>query len=107
VILAAPATAVLLCLTLIGLPLGLAALAIFVFALYLSKILVAGAVGARLLKTSASVTPRYAAALLVGLVLLKLLRALPFVGSLVGFVVLLVGLGLVALGLRDQRRAAA
>lgn len=109
ILIGVPLAALILCFTLVGLPIGLAAIALFVFALYVAKIVVAGAIGQRLFRAPVGFNPRYGLGLLVGLVLLAVLGNLPYVGFLVTAIVVPVGLGLLYLALRPlwQREAVA
>ena len=88
----APIAAVILLVTIIGAPIGLALMMRYIGALLLSHIWVAlltGQLAAKALKTSSNVY----LALLVGAVVLTLVSWIPFLGPLVSFVVLLFGLG--------------
>lgn len=91
---ATPIAVAIAALTLIGLPLALLGLALWLFGLYAAKILVAGAIGQRLLPTPAGLTGRFAQALLLGLVIVLVVVNLPYVGGLLGSLVMLVGLGM-------------
>lgn len=96
ILVAVPVGAVLVGITLVGLPIGLMGLAAWLTALYLAKILVAAYVGQQLLARPASAAPSVVALpLLVGLVLVLVAINLPFVGKLVHLLTLLLGLGLV------------
>jgi cytoskeletal protein CcmA (bactofilin family) len=100
-----PAAALLLMLTLIGLPAGLLILGLWLAGLYFAQILVATLVGRGFLQKAdappASITP----VLLVGLVFVAVSVNLPYVGGLVRFVVLVLGLGLAVIGThRGARR---
>ena len=96
VLVAAPIAAVLLCITLVGLPLGLLSFAGWLAGLYLAKIFVGAYVGQRLVSAPAGgAPPAMAMPLLAGLVLVFVAVNLPFVGKLVHLLALLLGLGLV------------
>jgi cytoskeletal protein CcmA (bactofilin family) len=84
--------AILLSVTLVGLPLGLMALGAFVVSVYLSHLVVALVVGNWILELINSNTSRYLA-LAVGLVVLAIVGLVPVIGGIVGGMVVLVGLG--------------
>jgi hypothetical protein len=91
---ATPVAAVLLGITVIGLPIGALALGAWVVALYLSGILVALRLGQLLLRSPQRNAGSFALALLTGLALLRITVNLPYLGVLVWFLVVVVGLGL-------------
>jgi len=83
-------------LTLIGLPLALIALACWLIAIYFAKIVVAGFLGRSLLEKNNTHTP-IALVLLAGLVPIFIAINLPFIGGLVNFLLVVVGLGMLVL----------
>lgn len=91
-----PVAAAIAALTLIGLPLGLIGIGLWSAALYLAKIVIAGFVGRSLLKgnNSAASSPLM---LLAGLVPVFIAINLPFVGGVINFVLVLLGLGMLAM----------
>jgi len=94
VLVATPVAALIALISVIGLPLGLGTLAVWGAALYAAKIIVAIPVGAAVVgKVAPGDFRALAAALAVGLAIYFLLRLIPFVGGLLAFLVLLVGLG--------------
>lgn len=94
VLVATPVAAVLALISVIGLPLGLGTLAAWGAALYVAKIIVAIPVGAAVAGKAAPGDFRGAAsALAFGLAVYFLLRLIPFIGGLLAFIVVLVGLG--------------
>ena len=100
-----PAAALLLMLTLIGLPAGLLILGLWLAGLYLAQILVATLVGRGFLQKADAPPASMAPVLLVGLVFVAVSVNLPYVGGLVRFVVLVLGLGLAVIGAhRGARR---
>jgi cytoskeletal protein CcmA (bactofilin family) len=100
-----PAAALLLMLTLIGLPAGLLILGLWCAGLYLAQILVATLVGRGFLQKADAPPASIAPVLLVGLVLVAVSVNLPYVGGLLRFVVLVLGLGLATIGAhRGARR---
>lgn len=80
-------------------------------AVYVTKVVVAFLVGRLILKqVQPSWAERWFWPLLLGVILFVILRAIPFLGALISFVVTLIGLGAIVLGLRDywrQRRVPA
>jgi hypothetical protein len=88
---AIPALALVLCVTLLGLPLGLLSVPLYLAALWLAKIVTAQFIGRALLRKVA--TPHFAVTLLAGLVVLTLVLELPMVGGVLAFLVTLFGLG--------------
>jgi len=104
---ATPIIAVLIAITLIGLPIGLFALLLWMAGVYLAKVVLAQFIGARILQAPA--TPRhYTITLGVGLALVIVLVNLPFIGGLLNFVMTVLGLGMLVLfGWRLYRGAEA
>jgi len=99
---ATPIIAVLVCFTLIGIPLALFALVLWGAAIYLSKIVMAQLIGTHLIEAVAERRTHFAAALALGLLIITVLTSLPFVGGLVGFLVTILGIGLIFLFVRDE-----
>lgn len=93
-----PAAAVLLMLTLIGLPAGLLVLGLWLTGLYLAQIMVATVVGRGLLQKAGAPPASIAPVLLVGLACVVVAVNLPYVGGLLRFLVLVLGLGLAVIG---------
>ena len=103
---ATPIIAVLVCLTLIGIPLGLLALFLWGASIYLGQIVIAQLIGTRVVEAMAERREHFAVALVVGLLAVTLLTNLPFIGGLVGFLLTLLGLGLLVTFARDELDAA-
>lgn len=97
-----PILAILLFISLVGIPLGLIAILVFPILLWFGYVYGAFSVGAWLL--SQTDTESRWLALLAGLLLVSLVGFVPIVGGLVQFLVLLLGLGALALSLRDRYR---
>lgn len=95
-----PAGAVVAMVTLIGLPIGVAALLLFAVALYVAKLPVAVWVGGRLLGLAGRPAASPYAALAVGILVLYLLFETPYVGWLIWLVALWLGLGAMVLACR-------
>jgi anti-sigma factor RsiW/cytoskeletal protein CcmA (bactofilin family) len=105
VLVVVPAAALLLMLTLIGLPAGLLVLGLWLAGLYLAQILVATLVGRGFLQKADAPPASIAPVMLVGLVFVAVSVNLPYVGDLLRFVVLVLGLGLAVIGAhRGARR---
>lgn len=90
-----PVVALLLCLTIVGLPLGIMTFALGALGLYFAKTVVAQIIGRSVLRNPES-PPHFAATLFVGLVIVIVAVNLPFVGGIVNVVLTLVGLGIIA-----------
>lgn len=90
---ATPALAVAVILTLIGAPLGIVALLLWLAALYAASIVTAGLLGRMVLDGDAH---SQALTLLVGLFIVFVLVSLPFIGGMFRLVAIVVGLGLMA-----------
>jgi hypothetical protein len=88
-----PVAAVLLCLTVVGIPLGLVTFVLGAIGLYLSKIVIAQIIGRAAFR--APVPPHHAATLIAGLVIVVVVINLPFVGGIANFVLTLVGFGII------------
>jgi len=88
-----PVAIILVAITLIGLPLSLMVLAAYLAAIYLAKIWVGAFLGQRLVKPGGATNADWLLALLVGLLILTVVRFIPYLGALVHFVVICLGLG--------------
>jgi anti-sigma factor RsiW len=94
VLVATPVAAVLLAITLVGLPVAALAMGTWIGGLYLAGILAALVIGRALLRSPRNGAGAFVLALLVGLVLMRIAVNLPFVGGVLCFVLLVVGLGI-------------
>ena len=104
---ATPVAALLLFLTLIGLPAGSLLLGSYLILLYLSPIPVALWLGRKLLQLlRVSENPHLLIAFMIGALLLRLLFLVPWIGFLTGFLTTVVGLGCVLLAGTARWRAA-
>jgi cytoskeletal protein CcmA (bactofilin family) len=88
-----PIAAIIISITLIGLPLGLIMLAAWIVAGYLAKIVIAVFLGRSMLASREVQAPALALTLLAGLVPIYIAINLPYVGGLISFVLILLGLG--------------
>jgi cytoskeletal protein CcmA (bactofilin family) len=105
VLFATPIALFLIGITLLGIPLALIGLAVFASSLYVAGILVSALVGTQVTKPKEETWGSFGLALLVGLAIVIVAMALPFVGHPIRFVVVLTGLGLLAERLRSGWRA--
>jgi hypothetical protein len=96
VLCATPIALFLIGITILGIPLALVGLATYVCFLYVSGILVSALVGTQITKPEAETWGTFGLALLVGLGIVLVATAIPFVGIPIRFVVVLTGLGLLA-----------
>ena len=88
-----PVAMVLIAVTLVGLPASLMLLAFYLTAIYLAKIWVGAFLGQKLLKPTESGKSDWLLGLLVGLLILTIIEFIPYLGGLVRFVVVCIGLG--------------
>lgn len=86
--------------SIIGVPLAIALVFLYLSSLYLSSLPVALWVGQKLFRTQS----KPYLSLIVGLLIISLLRSLPYVGFIIGTIVLTMGLGALALSLRNYIR---
>jgi cytoskeletal protein CcmA (bactofilin family) len=98
-----PVLAVIACITVIGIPLGIVVAITWLLGLYFAKIVVAQHVGRKLFDSPRG-TPHYAATLIAGLVIVLIAVNLPWIGGLVSLVLTLVGLGMIVAHLYDRNR---
>jgi hypothetical protein len=99
-----PLASLLAAITVVGLPLGLIGFACWIVASYTAKIVVAGFVGRSLVRDNSSSQPATALLLLAGLVPIFVAINLPYVGSLINFLLTLLGLGALAIGIYQWPR---
>jgi Putative zinc-finger len=88
-----PVAMILLAITLVGLPASLMLLMAYLVAIYLAKIWVGAFLGQILLKPTGATKSDWLLGLLVGLLILTVVRFVPYLGGLVHFGVICVGLG--------------
>jgi cytoskeletal protein CcmA (bactofilin family) len=89
-----PVAAFLVCITIVGLPLGILGFVIGLVGLYLSKIVIAQIIGRAVFRAPQG-PPHYAATLITGLVIVIVAINLPLIGGLTNFVLTLVGFGVI------------
>ncbi|MDD9949135.1 MAG: zf-HC2 domain-containing protein [candidate division Zixibacteria bacterium] len=90
---ATPVLAVVLAVTLIGLPAGLVIAAVWALSLYVSKIVVAHFLGNALLRPKQQDVRSMLLPLLAGLVLVLIAVSLPYVGWVINLLLVIIGLG--------------
>jgi cytoskeletal protein CcmA (bactofilin family) len=88
-----PVAIVVIAITLVGLPVSLMLLMFYLVAIYLAKVWVGAFLGQMLLKPTGVTKSDWLLGLLVGLLILTVVRFIPYVGGLVHFGVICVGLG--------------
>ena len=98
---ATPVAAIIACFTIIGLGVGISTLLLYALAIYAAQAFIGEWLGEKMLGSGVG-TGAAIARLALGLGVLHVVRMIPFAGRLVGFVVVLWGLG--ALVLAIQRR---
>jgi hypothetical protein len=88
-----PVAMVVAAITLVGFPLSLMLLAVYLVAIYLTKVWVGAFLGRILLKPSGATKGDWLLGLLVGLLILTIVGFVPYLGGLVNFGVVCLGLG--------------
>jgi hypothetical protein len=88
-----PVAIIVAAITLVGLPVSLMLLAIYLAAIYLAKIWVGAFLGRMLLKPTGATKGDWLLGLLVGLLIITIVVLIPYVGGLVHFGVVCLGLG--------------
>ncbi len=89
-----PIAAILACITIVGIPIGMLTLVIGVIGLYFAKTVVAQLIGRALFQSPAG-PPHYAATLIAGLAIVIIAINLPVVGGIVNFVLTVLGFGMI------------
>jgi hypothetical protein len=84
---------ILLAITLVGLPASLLLLMAYLAAIYLSQIWVGAFLGQMLLKPAGATKSDWLLGLLLGLLILTVVRFVPYLGTLIHFGVICLGLG--------------
>ena len=92
-----PIVSVIALITIIGIPLGIVGFIAWLLGLYFAKIVVAVLIGRRLFASPSGNVPHHAALLIVGLVLIAITVNLPYVGGILNFVLVMLGLGMLVL----------
>ena len=89
-----PVAAVLLCITVVGIPLGVLTFVVGAIGLFFSKIVLAQIIG-RAVFRAPQAPPHYAATLITGLLITIVAINLPWFGGIANFVLTLVGFGII------------
>ena len=105
VLFATPIAAILVCITIVGIPVGLIALALYGIALYLAQIPVGLLIGRLILGRFRNVEGKamMVAALALGLLIISLLTLIPYVGFVIRLAVMLFGLGAAVVSVRQRK----
>jgi len=99
---ATPIAAIIVCLTIVGLSVGIPVLLLYLIAVYSAKIFVGAWLGEKLLGAGVGIGPAIGRVAL-GLLILRGISMIPFIGSLVGFVIVPIwGLGAIVLVLHRR-----
>ncbi len=93
---ATPIIAIIVAVTIIGIPVALVSLLLWLAGLYLAKVVLAQFIGTRLVEASGG-TRHFAVAFAAGLALVILLVNLPFIGGLLNALLTICGLGMLVL----------
>ncbi len=91
-----PVVALIACITIFGIPIGIAGFVVWLLGVYFAKIVLAQLIGRALFKSPAGY-PHYAATLLSGLVVVLIAVNIPWIGWLANLGLTCLGLGLLAL----------
>lgn len=100
---ATPIAAIIACITVVGLGVGIAALLLYVIAMYASTVFVAGFVGEAILGHSGG-TGAAIGRLALGLFILHVLRILPYVGGWILFIMMFWGFGAMVMAIYKRLR---
>ena len=100
---ATPIAVLIICLTIVGLGVGIAALMCYLMALYSAQVFIGSWLGETLLGTASGIGPLIGR-MALGLAILHALRIVPFVGPLIGLLALMWGLGALVLALYRNMR---
>lgn len=103
-----PIAALIVCITIIGLPLGLITLVLYIIAIYLTQLFVGLLIGQLIIGSSRRVETRAAlvGALTLGLAILSLLRLIPYLNFFIGLATVLFGLGAILVSEKKLRAEA-
>jgi cytoskeletal protein CcmA (bactofilin family) len=102
-LLATPLAAILICITIVGIPLGIAALLLYAIAVYSAQVFVGTWLGEKLLGSAVGIGPALGR-LALGLAIIRAIRMVPYLGALVASVVVVWGLGALVLTLYRYMR---
>ncbi|MGC2333241.1 MAG: polymer-forming cytoskeletal protein [Candidatus Acidiferrales bacterium] len=100
---ATPIAIIIACVTIVGLGIGISALLLYLIAIYAAQVFVGSWLGERLLGYTVGVGPAVAR-LAMGLAVLHAFGMIPFVGPLVGLIIIIWGLGALVLAAYARMR---
>ena len=108
ILVATPIAAGIVCITIIGLPLGLIALAHYIIAIYLTQLFAGLLIGQLIIGAFRGVETKAAlvGALALGLAILSLLRLIPYLNFFIGLATVLFGLGAILVSEKKLRAEA-
>jgi len=106
VLLGVPVALIVIAITLVGIPLSLMLLMAYLTAIYLAKIWVGAFLGRKLLRPAGSTKHDWILSLLVGLLILTIVGFIPYIGGLIRFAMVCLGLGAFAWQLYQTSRPA-
>ncbi len=89
-----PIAAILACITIVGIPIGVLTFMVGAIGLYFGKTVIAQMIGRTLFQSPAGL-PHYAATLIAGLAIVVIAINLPIVGGIVNFVLTVLGFGMI------------
>ena len=102
-LLATPVAAVLICITIVGIPVGIATILLYVIAVYSAQVFVGTWLGEKILGAAVGIGPTLGR-LALGLAILRAIRMVPYLGVLIGSMVVVCGLGALVLTLYRYMR---
>jgi len=90
--LATPVAAILLCITIVGIPVAIATVFVYVVAIYAAQVFVGTWIGEKILGAAVGIGPTLGR-LALGLAIIRAVRVIPYAGALFGSIVVIWGLG--------------
>lgn len=102
-LLATPVAAILVCITIVGIPVALAAVFLYIIAIYAAQVFVGTWIGEKILGAGVGLGPTLGRVAL-GLAIIRAIRVIPYLGVLVGAIVVIWGLGALILTLYKYMR---
>jgi len=100
---ATPIAAIIACITIVGLSVGIVGLLLWTIAIYSAQVFVGSWLGEKLLSTGVGVGAAVGR-LAIGLAVIRVLTMIPFAGNLIDFVVIIWGIGALVLALHKRMR---
>ena len=104
---AAPVAAIILAITLVGIPVALLLVILWLLGLYLAKVVVAKWIGSAILGTRENGLASTLLPLLVGLIIVIIAVNLPYIGGILNFLLMLIGLGALVVTIYRMKTAGA